>query len=239
MSTPSFDKYDISGAYHWKECDKNSPGNIYNPALEARYKVISKRIISGGRALDIGCGDGYLMGQISLKCKEIIGIDAEKTAIDLTNKMLESQKNCIAINQSCYEINKLEGSFDTIIMSDVIEHLETPEVVLKGISQKLNNTGKFYVTTPKLRPGKMWDVRHVHEFSPEELESLLKSFFEEVDLVYFWPTNWINFYETKIGWRVVKKIAKYIYNPLAREGDNYFGFDQILAICRKPKNTIS
>lgn len=235
MNQSYFDKYDLCGAYHWIECDKKSPGNFYNPALEARYWVINKRILDGGRALDIGCGDGYLMGQISSRCEETVGIDAEKTAIDLANKILVTYKNCTAYQGSCYELQLLEGQFDTILMADVIEHLEAPELALKRITQIMKSTGTLYLTTPKLKPGQPLEKYHVQEFKSEQLKKLLQGFFEEVQLTYFWPTRWIRFYETKIGWRVVKRIAKYLYNPLAAEGDNPEQFDQILAVCQKPK----
>jgi 2-polyprenyl-3-methyl-5-hydroxy-6-metoxy-1,4-benzoquinol methylase len=64
-----FDKYDAGGAYHWAECDRRYANwKRYNPALDARYEVTTRKIRSlglRGSLLDVGCGDGKLMACVA------------------------------------------------------------------------------------------------------------------------------------------------------------------------------
>lgn len=94
--------------------------------------------------------------------------------------------------------------------------------------------GRLYITTPMFVCNKTWDTRHVKEYSPVEIHDLLSPFFKEVRLSYFWPRFFTDFYETKIGWRLLKRFSKYFYNPFLKEGLDSSKFYQILAICKGP-----
>ena len=79
MKAVEFDKYDQRGAYHWRECRRNFRNFLeYNPALEARYQVVVDQIkrYSANRLLDVGCGEGYLLGQLAGLIETGIGIDS-------------------------------------------------------------------------------------------------------------------------------------------------------------------
>jgi 2-polyprenyl-3-methyl-5-hydroxy-6-metoxy-1,4-benzoquinol methylase len=228
-----FDKYAALGAYHWVECDKNAPDHLYNPPLEARYRVLSRRIHTQGKVLDVGCGDGYLMSRISPHCDRAIGIDPEPTAVRLAEDMLLPYTNCRVVQGSCYRLAFADATFDVAVMADVVEHLEMPEVALKEIKRVLKPAGSLLVTTPKARPNQMWDERHVREYLPEQLVDLLSSAFSDTTLSYFWPIWWCRFYESRMGWRSTKLLSKYLYNPFNREGGDPAHFGQCLAVCKR------
>jgi 2-polyprenyl-3-methyl-5-hydroxy-6-metoxy-1,4-benzoquinol methylase len=232
----SFDRYDVEGAYHWAECDKASPGNVYNPALEARYRVIAQRVVDGGVALDVGCGDGYLMGQISRRCQRVTGIDQERTAVDLANKMLAAFPNCRAQQGSCCDLPFPNERFDTVVMADVIEHLEAPELAVKELARVLKPTGTVYLTTPMASTHRPLGEYHVQEFTPGQFEELLRRDFEAVAVSYYWPIRWFRLYETRVGWRLLKTMARHWYNPFAVEGSDARNFDQMLAVCQGPRS---
>jgi hypothetical protein len=80
----------------------------------------------------------------------------------------------------------------------------------------------------------MWDKYHVQEFKAEELKKLLSSFFASVELTFFWPLKWSNWYSTKLGWRLIPIFSKYFFNPFLQESNEPDEFGQILAVCKNP-----
>ncbi len=228
----AFDKYNAMGAYHWVECERSSPR--YNPPLEARYNVLLKRIKKANRILDVGCGDGYLMSLVSPLCESVVGMDSGPTAPSLAAAKLQRFPNSRVVAGSGYELPFVGGSFDVVLLADVIEHLEDPERCLQEISRVLTPNGTLLMTTPKWRPDRWWDRRHFKEYKPEELTICLKCCFSRVTMSFFWPMTWYRMYSTRVGWRLIRIFARYLYNPFLREGDAPESFGQILSVCEQP-----
>ena len=240
MNNPiPFDKYDQSGDYHWRECERRySNYKAYNPALAARYQVVVdtvRRWAPVGRLLDVGCGDGFLMGQLAPLVKEAVGVDSEAAAIGIACQRLAHLPHCRSQHTVCYELPFAAGSFDVVTSTDVIEHLTAPAGHLREIGRVLKATGALVLTTPQWRPDRKWDTRHVQEFRPEELRQLLTGHFREVEMFYYWPMFWSRIYSTRMGWRLLKLLAIDIWNPfLGRSNTKPQKFGQMLAVCRQP-----
>lgn len=220
------------GAYHWVQCDRAAPN--YNPPLEARYKVLVKRIKRAKRILDVGCGDGYLLSQVSALCDQAVGIDSEQSGVALANEKLKTYRNCSVTQASCYEIPLPDNSFDCVMLADVFEHLEHPEWCIKEIARLLEDNGLLLLTTPKWRPDRMWDPLHFKEYKPDELRSVLEQHFAKIELTYFWPMSWYNKYATRFGSKAIRLMARYLPNPYVQEGRLPEEFGQILAECSRP-----
>src|SRR5207249_5642691 len=130
-----------------------------------------------------------------------------------------------------YDLPFEDRAFDIVTSCDVIEHLKDPAHHLKEIHRVVKRPhGALVLTTPKRRQDGKWDVRHEKEYRPDELRSLLLTYFDCVEMTFFWPLHWSNFYSTKLGWRLLKLLAIQIYNPFlsAARGDPE-KFGQILA----------
>jgi SAM-dependent methyltransferase len=234
-----FDKYDRFGAYHWVECDRRYANHRrYNPALDARYELTLRKIEQlgiRGSVLDVGCGDGYLMGRLAQTMVRVVGVDSEPTAIRWAQDKLRSFPNCEAIQTACYDLPFPNHTFDLATSADVIEHLKDPVHHLKEIGRVLKLSGALVLTTPKWRADRKWDTRHEKEYCPDELRALLEQSFDTVEMSYFWPLKWSNFYSTRVGWRLLKLIAVGFYNPFLRQsGAQPERFGQMMAVCRKP-----
>ena len=96
-------------------------------------------------------------------------------------------------------------------MADVIEHLSDPHTCLNEISRVLAKEGKLFLTTPKWRPDKKWDLIHEKEYQPNELIDLLKNYFKIIEIKYFWPVHWSKLYSTRLGWQVIKYLSRYCF----------------------------
>jgi len=97
-----------------------------------------------GKVLDIGSGWGTTYRMLS-------ELGFEMSAFDISNpsKIDEKHFQLCDLNQ----INELpydDGSFSSVVCSEVIEHIERPHVLLSEINRILSTNGIFILTTPNI-----------------------------------------------------------------------------------------
>jgi len=227
-----FSRYDELGAYHWAHCDRSS--RTYEPATEARYAVLADKMKGRGRALDIGCGDGYFVGLASGSCETVIGIDNEPSAITIA-KQLADRSNSVFALARCDYLPFDDACFDTVVLADVIEHLKTPSDCIREVVRVLRPRGRSLLTTPQWRPDRMWDPeQHWKEYKPGELADLLGEHFRSVELTFFISSAWWQI-RRRLGKAVTRNFARWFFNPFAREGTDPAHFCHMLAICEEPR----
>jgi ubiquinone/menaquinone biosynthesis C-methylase UbiE len=118
---------------------------IYQKVIELKPK----------RVLDFGCGRGELALNLGLSWIETYGIDISDDAISISNEI----KNYWIKTNPDLKLNfiKIDGKklpfednfFDTVVMSDVIEHLRDDEIleVLSEIRRVLKKNGNILIHT--------------------------------------------------------------------------------------------
>ena len=169
-----FDKYKISGAYHWTAIQNNDEyiaqsNIIINEAVDNNYKSI----------LDIGCGDGAISGKIALLLTEskIYGFDAEESAINCANiKIKELRLDNIKLNHSLISDAKelyYDKSFDMIFSLDVIEHLPNPKELLDFMRYYQKENSSILIGTPLFIHKDLVSPYHVTEYTKEEIRNLV------------------------------------------------------------------
>ena len=110
---------------------------------------------AGTRVLEVGCGAGanlQMINDLSPLTKEIeyYGIDISPKAIEAAN----DYKNKSDMNNCLFEIGDAEnlkyddGYFDTVICTEVLEHLLNPRKALREMYRVLKTGGLSIVTTP-------------------------------------------------------------------------------------------
>jgi len=116
--------------------------------IKPRFLIFAEVIEPGASVLDIGCGDGtnlaFLVKQRSVQAR---GLDLSEEAVRLAReKGIEA-----AIADVTLPDFHIEGSYDYIILSEMLEHIPCPEEVLlkmhghfrKGVLVTIPNIG-FY-----------------------------------------------------------------------------------------------
>jgi len=137
-----FQKYKTRGAYHWEQIGNHLlKRNIF---VLGRYKnmveLVNNEKVKGKKLLDIGCGDGVLSYLFAKEGYEVSGIDYSDIAIEFAK---EKTKNLnIDFRQgSAYELPFEDNSFDIVVSSDVIEHLEDMPLYLSEIKRVVKRGG--------------------------------------------------------------------------------------------------
>ena len=112
------------------------------------HKFFVDRVSETDVVLDIGCGNGALTYDISLKAKSVVAVDINKENILIA----ESKYYNDNIEYICADatVDLLDRKFDVIILSNVLEHLSARVEMLIYLKKCLNYGGKFLIRVPCL-----------------------------------------------------------------------------------------
>lgn len=138
--------------------------------------------------IDIGCGEGFIVN--CLNREDITGVDISKNALNIAK-----QKNpgCNFCTGSVYDLSFKKSSFDLVIATEVLEHLENPEKALQEIRRVSSSYCLFsvpnepYFRTMNFLRGKNLkrfgnDIEHVQNWSSREFVKLIEKYFHVVDV---------------------------------------------------------
>lgn len=144
-----------------------------------RVRGWMRRLPRAGRALEVGCGEGWMLSALRDRGWRVLGnersIDGARAA---------SAANRIPVFVGDLDALHSSARFDLIILFQALEHLASPMAALRQISDLLGEGGVVVVAVPNFASwqarlfGRAWfhlDVpRHRHHFSPATLASALE-----------------------------------------------------------------
>lgn len=98
--------------------------------------------------LDLGCGNGYLVNYLIEHGYNAYGTDASEKGIAIARET-NPDRFFVQDLSSAVLPPQLQGfSFDTVISTEVIEHLYNPEAFIDFCKQQLKQGGELIITTP-------------------------------------------------------------------------------------------
>ncbi len=135
----------------------------------------------GGRALDVGCGNGAFLALLRQHGWDIVGVDASEAAAVAA----ESAHGIKVHVGELHSAPLVSGSFDFVNLSHVIEHVWSPQRTLLRAAELLAPDGQLYIETPNVesfafrRCGQYWypleSPRHLWLFSVRTLRRALEA----------------------------------------------------------------
>jgi len=215
----------------------------------AVYEWIASRI-SGGRVLDMACGEGYGSAVLAQSAREVVGVDANPEAHEHARLRYERQN--LKFERGMVEHFGEPQSFDAVVFLQTIEHVQNPHGVLEHFRSILAPSGAAYVSTPNVltlappgaaKSGNPW---HLREYQAEEFESLCGSVFDEVELRGVFHARKLRAHELglRLGWDRIHRrlgVTKPFYDrftpaisasDFAVRGGRLDGALDFLAVCR-------
>lgn len=103
------------------------------------------RWVPDGRALDVGCGSGFFLALLRHHGWEVEGVDASPDAAATAERSLG-----ISVHVGELDHEAIEGPFDFVHLSHVIEHVDSPTAMLRQVHALLRPGGTAYIETPNL-----------------------------------------------------------------------------------------
>lgn len=132
-----------------------------------------------GSALEVGCGNGWMLGVIKAR-----GWKATGTERDAETATQAAAASGVPVVAGGLEALSAEPSFDLIILFHVLEHLPDPRATVRQCAALLRPGGRLIIGVPNLASwqsrafGRFWfhlDVpRHLTHFSADALRVLVE-----------------------------------------------------------------
>jgi 2-polyprenyl-3-methyl-5-hydroxy-6-metoxy-1,4-benzoquinol methylase len=149
----------------------------YSVYLKAKELVMTYNLKS---VLDIGCGMGLMLKELIFPtCHNITGIDSEKIITECKRMHDFGKWHAYDLNN---EKIKLDRTFDLIIASDVIDHLNNPDNLLDIITRHSNCNTFIVLSTPERNlnagvehVGPPPDITRIREWNFYEFKDYIKS----------------------------------------------------------------
>lgn len=166
---------------------KNYPGTMGDnvlaekPFYESRLAPIFFEVPLGSKVLDCGANDGSMMEMLQKKRQcDVYGVDISEVAI------AEAKKRGITVQYAdAHKLPFEDKTFDVVILSEVISHVQNPDEVLQEIKRVLKPKGFLLGSAPHANIMRYaWEdsrmIRQYYDF--DQLRTLLEKYFDR---------NWI------------------------------------------------
>jgi ubiquinone/menaquinone biosynthesis C-methylase UbiE len=163
----------MSGLEYSKEnAERLAKTYLTRDVVAQRSETIRQlNLCSGERALDVGCGPGYLcesMAELVGRHGAVVGIDVSTDMIALCNGRKPSTCLSYAVGDAT-RLDQADGSFDVVVCTQVAEHVPDVDRVLSETFRVLKPGGRtIFVATD-------WDAVVWHSENPKRMASVMKS----------------------------------------------------------------
>ncbi|MBC9915458.1 class I SAM-dependent methyltransferase [Chitinophaga varians] len=97
--------------------------------------------------LDVGCGNGVISRHLGMLGFNVLGIDVSEPAIARARELNTSPRVNFKV-LSAEQLVAAGDTFDVIVCSEVLEHLQQPGALLATLYQSLRKDGILIVTVP-------------------------------------------------------------------------------------------
>lgn len=138
------------------------------------------------RVLDVGCGAGPALRFLEKKGQEAVGVDLVYYPLAEASHLVRPDVGLVQADVGA-TLPFASESFDVLLLSELVEHLEDEQPLLHECLRVLRTGGQVVVTTPNLWDarrtlapvtGRVWsgdtDPTHCNLFTPTRLGKALK-----------------------------------------------------------------
>lgn len=164
---------------HRSEIYGQGPTAPSTPEILAMCESVS------GKVLDFGCGNGDLVRWLKSRGHDACGIelDTERIRVDILAEVADR----ITLYDGAAPLPYADDEFDTIIATEVIEHIPTYEQFIPEFARILRPGGRLYVTVPDISsiplssitgtvPWHLLEATHFNFFTHESMDATMVPF---------------------------------------------------------------
>lgn len=199
-----------------------------DPAEEVLYLIHRKSYEEavvhcvGRRVLEVGCGAAYGTRRLRDAGARIVGLDPDREALRYASASAQEPPPALVAANPVRGLPFGEGTFDTVVLFQVIEHIEPAELppFLDELARVLRPGGTLLVTTPnraiRLLPlQRPWNRWHAREYDARSLAGVLARHFETVEVMGLRGSAEVERIERARSARNRTLLRAYVQDPLA------------------------
>lgn len=134
--------------------------------------------------LECGCGTGATAIELARISRKVVAVDNYPLAVEMakefSQKVASDLKNLEILSASLEKLPFKDNYFDKICFSEVIEHLDKPQAVLKELSRVVKKDGVIFLSTWPNGGNLFWWLRYrlglglKFDFNPQSVRSIRK-----------------------------------------------------------------
>ena len=184
-----------------------------------------------GRTLEVGCGNGNFTTLIAPCCPQLVAVDLNADYVAQTKARLSQYEHVEAIAADATKMDFAQP-FDTIILLDVLEHIEDDVELLRRLRRQLAPGGTLLLKVPAIAA--LYNpldaaVGHYRRYSPTTLRQTILSAKEDHELSFTEPA--INYFNVVgiLGWWLNGSLLKRTTPP----GQQVGLFDRCVPLFQK------
>jgi 2-polyprenyl-3-methyl-5-hydroxy-6-metoxy-1,4-benzoquinol methylase len=125
---------------------ESAPAHTFGYLQEPLLAMLSKD--NNKCILDLGCGNGYLANFLIANGYNAFGTDASVKGIAIANETNKGRFFVQDLSTDKLPVELRGEPFDTVISTEVIEHLYDPESFISFCKAVISNGGEIIITTP-------------------------------------------------------------------------------------------
>jgi 2-polyprenyl-3-methyl-5-hydroxy-6-metoxy-1,4-benzoquinol methylase len=153
MEELTAEDYEYRFPDHWIDHELKS-GSLFEK-LHRAYAARAIEIIkeSGAKTvLEVGCGDGWICGQMVKADLDVVGVDWSKNAILYASTFVPKAKFFCGDVRDPEFLCRFPNKFDALALIEVLEHIPPKDCIsaMMNIATPLKPGGAFVLTTPSV-----------------------------------------------------------------------------------------
>lgn len=119
--------------------------NYADDFLKFVLEQIQRRDQTTMRILEVGCGNGFFAKTLAGKGHQVVGIDPGP-------QLEEAQTNQLTLLRDFFPSVRVTGQFELVLAYALLEHLESPEALLRTLHEYLVPDGFVILAVPDCAP---------------------------------------------------------------------------------------
>ncbi len=125
---------------------ENHPIALLRAENSVRIPWIAKNLPPASILLDIGCGGGLLTNALAKLGHTVTGIDISEKSLEVARAQ-DKTATVRYLTANAYSLPFPDNSFDAISAMDLLEHVESPHLVIAEAARVLKPKGLFFFHT--------------------------------------------------------------------------------------------